>query len=221
MTIETITLLDVRPRPMAGPDVEEALKRSQVWLSKLELRRGERYLIEAESGTGKSSLCSFIYGNRCDYDGRILFNGKDISALSVDEWCSLRRTSLAILPQEMRLFPELTVMENIELKNRLTRHCSSQEIADMLAHLQIADKADWPAARLSIGQQQRAALVRSLCQPFSFLLLDEPVSHLDARTNKLAARLIERKASEQGAAVIVTSVGNELLLEGPAERISL
>lgn len=221
MTIESIKLLDVRPRPMAGPEHQQALERSHVWLTKLELRRGGRYLIEAESGTGKSSLCSFIYGNRSDYDGRILFDDKDIASFSIDEWCALRRTALAILPQEMRLFPELTVMENIELKNRLTRHCSKQEITDMLAHLQIADKADAPAGRLSIGQQQRAALVRSLCQPFSFLLLDEPVSHLDARTNKLAADLIERKASEQGAAVIVTSVGNELLLEGPADRISL
>lgn len=206
---------------MAGPDFEPALERSQVWLTELELHRGGRYLIEADSGTGKSSLCSFLYGARTDYDGRILFDGADISAFSIARWTELRRTSLAILPQDMRLFPELTVMENIELKNRLTRHIAELQIMDMLAEVGIAPKADCPAGTLSIGQQQRVALVRALCQPFSFVLLDEPVSHLDERSNRLAAAMIERRAEEENAAIVCTSVGNPLLFSGDVQRISL
>ena len=56
------------------------------------------------------------------------------------------------------------------------------------------------------------AIVRALCQPFDFVLLDEPVSHLDARNNAAAAAMIEREAGAQGAAIVATSVGNHLAL---------
>lgn len=82
----------------------------------------------------------------------------------------------------------------------------------MLAELEIENKADTPAGLLSIGQQQRVALVRTLCQPFDFVLLDEPVSHLDARNNAIAAEMVQREADKQGAAIVATSVGNHLSL---------
>ncbi|MDE6169730.1 MAG: ABC transporter ATP-binding protein, partial [Duncaniella sp.] len=63
-----------------------------------------------------------------------------------------------------------------------------------------------------IGQQQRVAIVRALCQPFDFLLVDEPVSHLDARNNAAVASLIAEEASSRSAAIIATSVGNKLTL---------
>ncbi len=66
---------------------------------------------------------------------------------------------------------------------------------------------------MSVGQQQRVAIIRALCQPFDFLLLDEPVSHLDSRNNSVVASLIEHEAKECGAGVIVTSVGNHLDLD--------
>ncbi len=112
----------------------------------------------------------------------------------------------------MRLFPELSVMENIRLKNDLTGFRSDREIFDLLDELEIAGKADSKAAFLSIGQQQRVAIVRALCQPFDFLILDEPVSHLDARNNAAAATMVQREADRQGAAIVATSVGNHLKL---------
>ena len=186
---------------------------SEVWLQNITLERGKRYLISAESGTGKSSMCSYIYGYRQDYSGMIAFDGKDIHSLSVDQWCDIRQRHIAYLPQDMRLFGELTALENVELKNRLTGFKSNEEIRRLFEIMGIADKQDSLASKLSIGQQQRVAIIRTLCQPCDFILLDEPVSHLDEDNNRIVAELIAQEAAHQGAGVIATSVGNHLKME--------
>ena len=208
--IDTIILNNVLPRVFAGSENEPPVKGSQVWLQKLEFHRSQSYLIEAESGTGKSSLCSFIYGNRCDYSGEILFDGVNVKSFSIARWSELRSHALALLPQEMRLFPELTVLENIQIKNRLTDYKTEGEILEMLRRLEISEKVHQQAAYLSVGQQQRVAIVRALCQPMDFLILDEPVSHLDERNNEIVAQLIQEEASAQNAGIIATSVGNKI-----------
>lgn len=208
--IDSIILNNVLPRVFAGSENEPPVKGSQVWLHKLEFRQSQSYLIEAESGTGKSSLCSFIYGNRGDYSGEILFDGVDVKSFSIARWSELRTHALALLPQEMRLFPELTVLENIQIKNRLTDYKTEGEILEMLRRLEISEKVHQQAAYLSVGQQQRVAIVRALCQPMDFLILDEPVSHLDERNNEIVAQLIQEEASAQNAGIIATSVGNKI-----------
>ena len=186
---------------------------SDVWQQDITLERGKRYLISAESGTGKSSLCSYIYGYRQDYSGKIAFDGQDIMGLTVTKWCDVRQRHIAYLPQDMRLFGELTAMENVELKNRLTGFKSREEIIQLFEALGIADKADSLASKLSIGQQQRVAIIRAMCQPCDFILLDEPVSHLDDENNRTVARIITEEASRQGAGIIATSVGNHLKMD--------
>ena len=208
--IDTIILNNVLPRVFAGSENEPPVNGSQVWLQKLEFHRSQSYLIEAESGTGKSSLCSFIYGNRCDYSGEILFDGVNVKSFSIARWSELRTHALALLPQEMRLFPELTVLENIQIKNRLTDYKTEGEILEMLRRLEISEKVHQQVAYLSVGQQQRVAIVRALCQPMDFLILDEPVSHLDERNNEIVAQLIQEEASAQNAGIIATSVGNKI-----------
>ncbi len=204
--MDRITLDNVLPRVFEGED----LSGSQVWRSSLTFERGRNYVVEAPSGTGKSSLCAFIYGNRRDYQGRISFDGSDIASISPDAWQNLRRTQLAYLPQELDLFPELTAMQNVCLKNDLTGHVSHEQIRAWMTSLGLADRIDFPVGKMSIGQQQRVAIIRAICQPFSFLLIDEPVSHLDERNNALAARIIMTEAERQGAAIIATSVGNRI-----------
>ncbi len=221
MEINSIHLHDALPKVFTGAEKEAPVSLSEVWLHDLSFRRGECYLIEAESGTGKSSLCSFIYGNRDDYSGHIYFNDTDLRSLSIADWCEVRRRSLALLPQDMRLFPQLTALENVQIKNRLTGCLSDTEIADMFERLEIPSKMHSPARLLSIGQQQRVAIIRALAQPFSFIILDEPVSHLDTRNNKTVAALILEHARRRGAGIITTSVGNPLLIESPINRISL
>ena len=186
---------------------------SDVWQQNVTLERGKRYLISAESGTGKSSMCSYIYGYRQDYRGVIAFDGSDIRRLTVDQWCDIRQRHIAYLPQDMRLFGELTAMENVELKNRLTGFKSPEEIRRLFEIMGIADKENSLASKLSIGQQQRVAIIRTLCQPCDFILLDEPVSHLDDENNRTVAHLISEEAQRQGAGVIATSVGNHLQMD--------
>lgn len=209
MTINEIRLHGVLPDVFVG----DSRDKGDIWLADMAFRRGKFYLVEAESGAGKSSLCSFIYGNRSDYQGKISFDGRDIRSLSVSEWCAVRSRSIALLPQEMRIFPELTARENVEIKNNLTGCCTRARIEEMFGLLGIADRIDTPAGRLSVGQQQRVAIIRTLCQPADFIVLDEPVSHLDERNNAVAARLIEEHARALGAAVISTSVGNHLAVQ--------
>lgn len=212
--IDRITLRDVLPRVFRGSEGEPPVCHSEVWRREdVSFVRPTAYMIEAESGTGKSSLCSFIYGARTDYDGEILFDGQDVRSFSIERWCELRREVLAYLPQEMRLFGELSVLDNIMVKNRLTSYHSEVEVLDLLDRLELRHKAGEPAGCLSIGQQQRVAIIRALCQPFDFLLVDEPVSHLDARNNVTVARLIAEEAAARGASVIATSVGNKLSIE--------
>ncbi len=204
----------VLPRVFRGSESEPPVCHSEVWLREdVSFVRPSAYIVEAESCTGKSSLCSFVYGARTDYDGEILFDGEDVRGFSIERWCALRREALAYLPQEMRLFGELSVMDNIMVKNRLTSYRSESEVMGMLDRLELAHKAGEPAGRLSVGQQQRVAIVRALCQPFDFLLVDEPVSHLDVRNNATVASLIVEEATARQASVIVTSVGNKLSIQ--------
>ena len=186
---------------------------SDVWLQDITLERGKRYLVSAESGTGKSSMCSYIYGYRQDYSGTITFDGKDILGLTIAQWCDVRQRHIAYLAQDMRLFGELTAMENVELKNCITGFKSRDEILRLFETMGIPDKVDSLASKLSIGQQQRVAIIRTLCQPCDFILLDEPVSHLDDENNRIVADLITQEAARQGAGIIATSVGNHLKME--------
>ncbi len=215
--IETITLSDVLPDVFQSSRDEGFIRDSQVWLEEVTFTRQSNYLIKAMSGAGKSSLCAFIYGSRTDYSGRILIDGENIKSYSPVRLAELRKSSLAYLPQEMRLFPELTALENIQVKNRLTGFRSRQEIIGMLDELGIAGKADVAAGRLSVGQQQRVAIVRTLCQPFGFVIIDEPVSHLDELNNSVVAAMIQREASAQGASIIATSVGNNIKIDNYKE----
>ena len=200
--MDEIRLQHVLPRIFASRDSIT----SDLWHRDLTFRKGERCLIEAASGTGKSSLCSYLYGYRNDYEGIITFDGKNIRSLGTAGWTALRRHSLSLLFQELRLFPELTAWENVQLKK------TRQEIRDLFEATGIADKADAKIGLLSFGQQQRVAFIRCLCQPFDFILLDEPVSHLDESNAQVLARLLDAEAERQGAGVLVTSIGKEIPL---------
>lgn len=209
MIINSIHLRQTLPQVFAGRDAIV----SEVWHRDLSFQKGKSYLIEAASGTGKSSLCSYIYGYRRDYQGIIAFDERNIRSYSVGQWTEVRKRSLSILFQELRIFPELTALENVLLKNRLTGCKKKKEISLLFEALGISDKMNVKAEQLSFGQQQRVAFVRCLCQPFDFILLDEPISHLDDENATIMSRLLKEEADKQQAGIIVTSIGKHLPME--------
>ena len=152
--MNSIELQQTLPAVFAGRDFIV----SDVWHQSLQLKRGEAYLIEAASGTGKSSLCSYIYGYRNDYQGIVSFDGKNIRNFSVTDWVEIRKHSISMLFQELRLFTELTAWENIQLKNSLTGYKSKQEIKAWLEMFGIADKWDTRWVKCLLGNNSVSRL---------------------------------------------------------------
>ncbi len=185
---------------------------SDVWLKDIIFEKGKTYLLEANSGTGKSSLCSFVYGYRKDYQGRIFFDEQNILQLTVKQWVDQRKKHLSLLWQDLRLFPELSAFENVQLKNKLTGFQKKKTIEEWFDRLGIDDKKNAQVGQMSFGQQQRVALIRALCQPFDFLFADEPVSHLDDSNSQIMADILQEEVEKQGAGLIVTSIGKRMEL---------
>lgn len=211
--IETIHFRKVTPNVFVGSPPEGGP--SDVWGQELMFEKGKSYLIEAASGRGKSSLCAFLYALRSDYQGSIELIDADGKRIELREKavCEMRRSALALMFQEHRLFPELTAVENVMLKSMLTGIYTEQEVRQMLSRTGLHDRLDTPCARLSLGQQQRVAFVRMLAQPADFLLLDEPISHLDEANAEIMAGMLREKQRMTGAGVIVTSIGSRLPYE--------
>lgn len=183
---------------------------SEVWRKYVEFEKGNTYLVEADSGKGKSTFCSYVIGYRHDYSGQILFDDKDIKAMRVADWTNVRKQNISYLFQELRLFPELTAFENVEIKNRLTGFKTREEIEQMFERLGIMDKLNVKVGLMSFGQQQRVAMIRALVQPFDFILADEPISHLDSRNSQTMGEMMMEEVKRQGAGVIVTSIGKHI-----------
>jgi ABC-type lipoprotein export system ATPase subunit len=175
--------------------------------------KGKNYLVVAPSGKGKSTLLHIIYGLRSDYEGFVQIDGKNIRQFQPDDWADSRQNRLAIVFQDLRLFPKLTALENILLKSELTPVVSEAEVRQWASRLGVKENLSQPASTLSYGQRQRIAIIRALCQPFDFLLLDEPFSHLDQENTRLASSLIEEVCKVRNAGFILVSLGERYMFE--------
>lgn len=206
--MEKITLDTVLPEIFSHQETIH----SGVWQQTISFEKEKLYLIEAASGRGKSTFCSYIVGYRNDYSGRLRFDDTDTKRFNTKQWTEIRQHHISHLFQELRLFPELTAYENVAIKNDITSYKTDKEIKNWFETLQIADKLDAKIAHMSFGQQQRVALIRALVQPFDFILLDEPISHIDDINAKIMGELIIEEAQRQGAGVIMTSIGKHIPL---------
>ena len=198
-----IELKNLKPRYMSESEVAG----SDIYLQPSVLfERGKKYMVCAKSGHGKTSLLNFIYGSNLNYDGEIVYGIPELYFVPGSSPFPLRLRHLSYIFQDLCLFPELTALENVQIKNNLTGHKSEAEIEAMLDSVLAPEKKYQPLRTLSLGQRQRVAAVRALCQPFEFLLMDEPFSHIDRATSQQVAAMTLREVDAQGAALIVTAL---------------
>ena len=195
--------------PLAMPEL--AGKPDRIWGNETLIGSPDHYLVKAPSGTGKSTLIAYLYGIRKDFSGTIKLD--DRSSISLKQWSEIRNKKVSVVFQDLRLFPQLTAFENIQLKNSFTNYKSEEEIVLLAAKLGVDHKLKSKCGDLSLGQQQRIAIIRALCQPFEFLLLDEPFSHLDDDNIKIACDAIMLECKKQNAGMLVTSLGEKYHFE--------
>ncbi|MBC7626107.1 ATP-binding cassette domain-containing protein [Ferruginibacter sp.] len=179
---------------------------SQLWNQTLSFSTGENVHIVAPSGSGKTSFIHFLYGLRKDYSGKILYDNNDIKSFDAEKFSTWRQKSISIIFQDLRLFTQQTVLQNLEIKRLLSPYHKESRITDMAKRLGIESKLSKLCSTCSYGEQQRIAIIRALQQPFDFLLLDEPFSHLDENNRQKAMELMQEEATERKAAIILTDL---------------
>ena len=203
----TIELDHIIPIPLKDRFIQRS---SDVWNQPLQFNQGEYIKIKAPSGTGKTTLVHILYKLRQDYEGTVSINTQSVENLSEDELAGLRQQKISVIFQDLRLFPNLTARENIELKRILqTPFYESNIINTMAELLGVKHVLDQKAGLCSYGEQQRIAIIRALIQPFEILIMDEPFSHLDIANSSKAAELIEAECRKRNAGFIITNLDHD------------
>lgn len=192
---------------------------SEIWNQKFSLQTGTEYNINAKSGKGKSTFTQIIYGIRKDFQGDVLVDNKSIKSISNADLAKMRQEQLSILFQDLRLFTELTAKDNILVNAALNDDPPLHLINDWANQLGVAHLLERTAGLLSYGERQRIALIRALIQPFQWILLDEPFSHLDLENTEIAYSLIKQRAKEQNAGIILTTLGEDHFLDGQMKEL--
>ncbi len=181
-------------------------KSGSIWSADFTIKSGEKILLNAASGKGKTTFTHLLMGIRSDYSGDIFFDGKNIESIMLDEWVGIRQNKIAVVYQDLQLFPELTAIENVLIKSQLTQVLTINEIEFMFEQVGLVDKRNQLTGTLSMGQKQRVAIIRGLCQPFEWLILDEPFSHLDSENSSICLEIISVRCKNIKAGIILTSL---------------
>jgi ABC-type lipoprotein export system ATPase subunit len=183
---------------------------SAIWNNAVQFNEKQFVKIKAPSGTGKTTLIHYLYGLRNDYEGSIFYNKETVKNIQDEKMAMFRQQNISIIFQDLRLFDNLTALQNIELK--LTMHqpfITQERLTEMVSILGIQHIMHQPAKICSYGEQQRIAIVRALVQPFDWLLLDEPFSHLDKENTQKAASLIAEECQKRQAGFILTDLDED------------
>lgn len=197
-----ITLQQVCPGFLQGTE-------SEVWGAEIHFSPKTFVNVAAPSGTGKTTFMSILYGLLTDYTGSVLFDGKEAESLSRHEWARMRQHRLAFMFQDLRLFDQLTCVDNVLLKANQAEPVDSEKSAFIeraFDRLGITPRLQALAGACSQGEKQRVAFVRALVQPFDWMLLDEPFSHLDEACITAMRDLLLEACDRNQAGMIVTSL---------------
>ena len=200
-----IEFKSVIPLPMKN----EFIPSGDLWGKEVVFNSSENSVIDASSGKGKSTFTAILAGIRNDFEGQVLFDEININQFSKSEWTEIRKCKLSFVFQDLQLFDKLTVKENLLLKNKLTDFKEEKEILEILTLFGLENKWTQECGKLSLGQQQRIAIIRSFLQPADFLIMDEPFSHLDDNNTQIAFTFLKNHCFENNIGVILTTLGNQ------------
>jgi putative ABC transport system ATP-binding protein len=186
----------------------------------LSIQKREFVAIMGPSGSGKSTLLNLLGGLDQPTQGKVLLDGHDLSEYNEKQLAELRRKMIGFIFQRHDLFPVLTARENIEFPMLLNgtsteeRRSRSQEL---LALVNLEEKAYALPEELSGGQQQRIGLARALANMPSILLADEPTGNLDSRTSAEIIKALIAIQEERGLTLIMVTHDPEVAVH--ANRI--
>ena len=172
----------------------------------LEVQQGDMCVIQGTSGSGKSTLLNCIGGLDTVDSGSIVVNGKELVGLNAKQLSDYRREELGFVFQFYDLVPDLTVQENIQVCQYLTR--SPLDLGELLQVLGLTEHKNKFPAQLSGGQQQRCAIARALIKNPRLLLCDEPTGALDSKTSREILTLLERVNAQYGTTMLIVTHNN-------------
>ncbi|NCI47619.1 ATP-binding cassette domain-containing protein [Sediminibacterium soli] len=199
-----ISFTNIIPLPLRDRLTQRS---SDIWNTTLTLEQGEWVKIKAPSGTGKTTLIHIVYRLRQDYEGKIYFDDDAIDSMKDESIAGIRQQKMAIVFQDLRLFPQLSCRENIQLKRVMQDPVYAEPMIDTMAEaLGVSHIMEQKAGICSYGEQQRVAIIRSLMQPFEWLVMDEPFSHLDQVNTAKAVQLITTECKKRNAGLLITDL---------------
>lgn len=169
----------------------------------LGVERGQMCVILGPSGSGKSTLLNTIGGLDGVDEGQIVVDGLDISKLKSKELSLYRRNYLGFIFQFYNLVPNLTLRENIQVCEYLSKE--SLDLDELLEVLGIKEHKNKFPSQLSGGQQQRCAIARALIKNPKLLLCDEPTGALDYKTSKEILILLEEINKKYGTTMLIVT----------------
>lgn len=163
--------------------------------------KGEFCVIVGPSGAGKTTLLNLLGGMDSVTGGRILMDGREISAYSPRQLTSYRRYDVGFVFQFYNLVQNLTALENVELAGEISKSCVSAK--EILERVGLGNRTDNFPSQLSGGEQQRVAIARALVKDPKLLLCDEPTGALDYNTGKSILKLLQDTCRSEGMTVVV------------------
>jgi putative ABC transport system ATP-binding protein len=177
----------------------------------LQIKKNESILLKGRSGAGKSTLLNLMSGLIKPTSGKVIVDNICINELSDNNLSRILSDSIGIIFQSFNLLPTYTVYENIELAVahlELNAHTMKENIMYFLGKFHLQEKANLMPSELSVGQQQKVAIIRTLIKQPSIIFADEPTGSVDEETGKEILDHLMNFKREKGVTLIAASHGN-------------
>ncbi len=172
----------------------------------LSVNEGEHTLIIGNSGCGKTTLLHLLAGLRKPTKGEVNILNQNITSMTPSEVDSFRGKNIGMIFQVPHFLRSLTVSENITLAQSLAGHKTNpKKVEALLEELNLKGKGNKKPHQLSIGEQQRVAIVRAMVNQPKIIFADEPTSALDDANTEQVIELLKAQANQHNATLIVVT----------------